>query len=48
MQIFYLQQDPTVWVNKSTGILDQANQAVRKAQDDSNVTLESLSFGRTY
>jgi len=38
MQIFYLQQDPTVWVNKSTGILDQANQAVRKAQDDSNAS----------
>jgi methyl-accepting chemotaxis protein len=38
MQIFYLQQDPTVWVNKSTAILDQADQAVRKAQDNSNAS----------
>ena len=31
LQIFYLQHDPASWINKSTAILDQANQAVHKA-----------------
>jgi methyl-accepting chemotaxis protein len=38
LQIYYLQHDPVAWINKSTTILDQASQAVRKAQDDSNAS----------
>src|SRR5690348_6410804 len=38
LQIFYLQHDPTAWINKSTAVLDQANEAVRKAQDRSNAS----------
>ena len=38
LQIFYLQHDPTAWINKSTAVLDQANDAVRKAQDRSNAS----------
>jgi methyl-accepting chemotaxis protein len=38
LQIFYLQHDPAAWINKSTGILDQANQAVHKAYEDSNAS----------
>jgi methyl-accepting chemotaxis protein len=38
LQIFYLQHDPASWTAKSTSGLDQANQAVRKAQDASNAS----------
>ena len=38
LQIFYLQHDPTAWINKSTVVLDQANDAVRKAYDRSNAS----------
>ncbi|MDE3111136.1 MAG: HAMP domain-containing protein, partial [Acidobacteriota bacterium] len=38
LQIYYLQHDPASWINKSTSMLDQASQAVRKAQDDSNAS----------
>jgi methyl-accepting chemotaxis protein len=36
LQIFYLQHDPTSWINRSGTILDQASQAVKKAYDESN------------
>jgi methyl-accepting chemotaxis protein len=44
LQIYYLQHDPASWINKSTNILDQANQAVRKAQDDSNASSASATL----
>jgi methyl-accepting chemotaxis protein len=36
LQIFYLQHDPSAWVNKSVGVLDDAKNAVQRAFDDSN------------
>jgi methyl-accepting chemotaxis protein len=44
LQIFYLQHDPTTQVNKSTAVLDQANEAVRKAQDQSNASSASATL----
>jgi methyl-accepting chemotaxis protein len=38
LQIFYLQKDPTSWVYRSTAILGSANDAIRKALDDSSVS----------
>ncbi len=38
LQIFYLQHDPASWTTKSSGVLDDANQSVRKALDDSNAS----------
>jgi methyl-accepting chemotaxis protein len=38
LQIFYLQHDPASWTNKSVAILNQADMAVRRAQDDSNTS----------
>jgi methyl-accepting chemotaxis protein len=35
LQIFYLQHDPASWINRSSNSLDQALQAVHKAQDES-------------
>ncbi len=44
LQIYYLQHDPASWINKSTSILGQASQAVRKAQDDSNASSASATL----
>ena len=41
LQIFYLQHDPVSWINRSTTILAGASQAVRKAQEESNVSSAS-------
>ena len=41
LQIFYLQHDPASWINRSTTILDEASQAVHKAQDESNASSAS-------
>jgi methyl-accepting chemotaxis protein len=38
LQIYYLQHDPAAWINKSTAILDQASEAVRRAQEISNAS----------
>ncbi len=38
LQVFYLQKDPASWVNRSTAILAGANDAIRKALDDSSVS----------
>src|SRR5579863_3631192 len=35
LQIYYLQHDPASWVNKSTTILEQADNAAQKSFDDS-------------
>lgn len=44
LQIYYLQHDPASWINKSTSILDQASQEVRKAQDNSNASAASATL----
>src|ERR1017187_8690958 len=44
LQIFYLQHDPAAWINKSAAILDQADQSVRKAQEDSNASSASATL----
>jgi methyl-accepting chemotaxis protein len=36
LQIYYLQHDPSSWVNKSTGVLDNADGNVEKALDEAN------------
>jgi methyl-accepting chemotaxis protein len=41
LQVYYLQHDPSSWVNKSTGILDDASRAVSKALEDSNQSANS-------
>ncbi len=41
LQIFYLQHDPASWISRSATILDQAKQAVDKAQDESNASSAS-------
>ena len=43
LQISYLQHDPSSWTNKSVSMLDQAHQAVQKAQDDSNDSARSAT-----
>ena len=44
LQVFYLQHDPASWITRSTDILDQASQAVRKSQDESNQSSASATF----
>ena len=41
LQIFYLQHDPASWINRSGTILDQADQSVHKAQEESNASSSS-------
>ena len=41
LQIFYLQHDPASWTNKSTNILEQADESVRKAYEDSDAASKS-------
>jgi methyl-accepting chemotaxis protein len=50
LQIFYLQKDPASWLVKSSTVLDQSNQEIQKALDDSNnsATIASkISVGLT-
>jgi len=44
LQIFYLQHDPSSWTNKSVGLLDQATQAVHRAQNDSNASAAAATL----
>jgi methyl-accepting chemotaxis protein len=44
LQIFYLQHDPASWTNKSVGLLDQATQAVHRAQDDTNASASAATL----
>jgi methyl-accepting chemotaxis protein len=41
LQIFYLQHDPSSWINKSTATLDDATRSIRKTLDDSNQSAAS-------
>jgi methyl-accepting chemotaxis protein len=36
LQVYYLQHDPSAWMNKSAGLLDNASHDVGKAFDDAN------------
>jgi methyl-accepting chemotaxis protein len=47
LQIFYLQHDPSSWTNKSTGVLDDANSAVRKSLKDSSDSAASATTWST-
>jgi methyl-accepting chemotaxis protein len=44
LQIFYLQHDPSSWVNKSTTILDDADRSVMRSQDESNQSSASVTM----
>ena len=44
LQIFYLQHDPQSWTNKSETMLDQADQTVSKAQNDSIASAGSATL----
>jgi methyl-accepting chemotaxis protein len=44
LQVFYLQHDPTTWINRSTSILDEASRAVRRAQESSNESSDSATM----
>jgi methyl-accepting chemotaxis protein len=44
LQIFYLQHDPVSWTNRSVAMLDQATQAVNRAQDESNASASSATL----
>src|SRR5690349_16890114 len=43
LQIFYLQKDPASWLAKSSSVLDQTNQEIRKADDASTISAEHIS-----
>src|SRR5260370_32543627 len=44
LQIFYLQKDPSSWLSKSSVVLDQSNEDVRKFQDE---TTKSANLAST-
>src|SRR5271167_632901 len=43
LQIYYLQHDPASWTTKSASVLNDANNNVRKALDDSNASAASAT-----
>ncbi len=43
LQIFYLQKDPSSWLTKSSVILDQSNEDVRKFQDETTKSAQRAS-----
>src|SRR5271155_5604810 len=47
LQIYYLQHDPSSWVNKSTTMLDQADNTVHKSLDDSNSSAQAATTWST-
>jgi methyl-accepting chemotaxis protein len=47
LQIYYLQHDPSSWVNKSMGVLDEASSNVGKAFDDANQSAASATVRNT-
>ena len=44
LEVYYLQQNPGTWINKSTNILDEASRAVRRAQEHSNESSDSATM----
>src|ERR1700733_9495404 len=47
LQIYYLQHDPASWVNKSTAMLDQADNSVHQSLDDSNGSAQAATTWST-
>jgi methyl-accepting chemotaxis protein len=47
LQIYYLQHDPSSWVNKSKGVLDEAKRDVKKAFDDADESATSATNWNT-
>jgi len=43
LQIFYLQKDPSSWLNKSTSILDQAKDEITKFKDQTKQSADTAS-----
>jgi methyl-accepting chemotaxis protein len=43
LQIFYLQKDPAAWLMKSSGVLDQTNQEITKALDETTKSADRWS-----
>ena len=43
LQIFYLQKDPSSWLSKSSVVLDQSNEDVRKFQDETTKSANRAS-----
>ena len=43
LQIYYLQHDPSSWINKSTSMLDDAKRTVDKASDESDAAAKSAT-----
>jgi methyl-accepting chemotaxis protein len=41
LQIYYLQHDPSSWINKSSTMLDDASRSIRKTLEDSNQSAAS-------
>ena len=47
LQVYYLEHDPSSWVNKSSAALDNATAEVNKAFDDANESEDSATFLNT-
>jgi methyl-accepting chemotaxis protein len=47
LQIYYLQHDPSSWVNKSTGVLDESNRNLKNAYDEANQSANSATNWNT-
>jgi len=43
LQILYLQKDPNSWITKSSALLDQAEEGIRKAQDKSTASVSTAT-----
>jgi methyl-accepting chemotaxis protein len=43
LQILYLQKDPNAWITKSSAFLDQAEDGIRKAQEESAASVSTAS-----
>jgi len=48
LQIFYLQKDPSSWLTKSTVVLDQSNEDVRRFQDETAKSADRASAVSTW
>jgi methyl-accepting chemotaxis protein len=47
LQVYYLEHDPSSWINKSSDVLDNASQDVEKAFDDANESAGSATLWNT-
>jgi methyl-accepting chemotaxis protein len=47
LQVYYLQHDPSSWMNKSADLLDDASRDARKAFDDANQSARSATRWNT-